>query len=246
MGSLTLDEINKWVTRHIQEFHQRKLERLESLNIEVLLKRKNPYLFRIKDLDTPETLTRSLAEAWVSSQEETLFGNWLERLAIFVNNKAFGGIKSGIEGIDLEFEREGVRYLVTIKSGPDWGNSSQIKKMEDHFKNAVKRLQTSGGKVRVECVNGCCYGNKSADKGTWKKLCGQDFWAFISGMENLYLDLIIPLGHSAKAWNDDYHRRYEEVLDRLIDDFKTKFCEEDGTIDWEKIVRFNSGRKNKR
>ena len=31
-------------------------------------------------------------------------------------------------GIDLEFDKDGVRYIVTIKSGPNWGNSSQIGK----------------------------------------------------------------------------------------------------------------------
>lgn len=241
MGNLTLDEISQWVAQHIEEFHQKKIDRLERLKLHVLLKRKNPYLFRIKDLDTPEALVRGLAEAWVSSQEETLFGNWLEQLAIFVNERAFGGRKSGIEGIDLEFERDNVLYLVTIKSGPDWGNSSQVKKMEELFKSAIKRFRTSGASVAVECVNGCCYGQRSADKGTWKKLCGQDFWEFISGLENLYVDLIIPLGHNARVWNEGYRSRYEEVLKKLIDEFSANFCEDDGTIDWEKIVRFNSG-----
>ncbi|HPK53898.1 MAG TPA: PmeII family type II restriction endonuclease, partial [Smithellaceae bacterium] len=36
-----------------------------------------------------------------------------------------------------------------------------------------------------------CYGKDSnPDKGDYLKLCGQIFWEFISGDENLYTDII--------------------------------------------------------
>lgn len=41
------------------------------------------------------------------------------------------GRKAGIDGIDLDFDKYGQRYLVAIKSGPNWGNDSQIKKLID-------------------------------------------------------------------------------------------------------------------
>ena len=77
---------------------------------------------------------------------------------------AYGGRKSGIEGIDLEFERDGIRYLVSVKSGPNWGNSSQIKKMRDYFRQARRVLGTNNGtRGKVVAVNGCCYGRTSGD-----------------------------------------------------------------------------------
>ncbi len=166
----------------------------------------------------------------------------MEQLAIFVNGRVFGGRKSGIEGIDLEFEREGVLYLVNIKSGPNRGNSSQVGQMKEQFRKAKQRFRTSGGSLHVECVNGCCYGKGVRDKGDYRKLCGQAFWEFISGMENLYIDLIVPLGHNARKWNDAYETKYEAVLSRMIADFRAKFCLPNGSIDWEKIVRYNSGK----
>lgn len=45
-------------------------------------------------------------------------------------------MKSAAEGVDLEFNKDGKKYLVSIKSGPNWGNSSQIKKMIDNFNKA--------------------------------------------------------------------------------------------------------------
>jgi len=50
----------------------------------------------------------------------------------------FGGRKSGITNIDLEFDTDGKRNIVTIKSGPNWGNSSQIAKTVADFKTAKK------------------------------------------------------------------------------------------------------------
>lgn len=58
-------------------------------------------------------------DAHISSNEETVFGDWLEGLAIFINSKVYDGRKSGITGIDLEFDKDGIRYIVTIKSGPN-------------------------------------------------------------------------------------------------------------------------------
>ena len=74
----------------------------------------------------------------ISSSEEGIFGDWLEGLAIFINGKVFSGRKSEITNIDLEFDTDGKRNIVTIKSGPNWGNSSQIAKMVADFKTAKK------------------------------------------------------------------------------------------------------------
>jgi len=83
------------------------------------------------------------------------------------------GRKSTTEGIDLEFERDNVLYIVSIKSGPNWGNSSQIKKMTDFFSRAKKIRGGNLSKSKIIAVNGCCYGKeKYVDKGDYLKLCG--------------------------------------------------------------------------
>ena len=38
---------------------------------------------------------------------------------------------------------QAIRYIVSIKSGPKWGNSSQIKKMVQNFKQAKRVLATT-------------------------------------------------------------------------------------------------------
>jgi hypothetical protein len=82
----------------------------------------------------------------------------------------YDGWKSGIAGIDLEFDHQGVRYIVTIKSGPNWGNSSQIAKMRSDFKSAMRTLRTSHSGLQITAVNGCCYGkDNQPDKGDYFK-----------------------------------------------------------------------------
>ena len=71
-------------------------------------------------------------EAHLSSQEETIFGGFLEELAIFICAQVYGGQKSSAEGIDLEFIKDGIRYIVSIKSGPNWGNSNQVARLKDN------------------------------------------------------------------------------------------------------------------
>ena len=136
MKPITQHEITDYVEANIQGFHQRRLEKLQKLKLMDVVKRKNPYLFKTKDINTAEGFVKTILNAFLSSQEEGIFGGFLEELAIFICTQVYGGQKSSAEGIDLEFEKDSIRYIVSIKSGPNWGNSSQVKKMRDNFSKA--------------------------------------------------------------------------------------------------------------
>jgi hypothetical protein len=206
-----------------------------------VLKRKNPYLFKAKYVLTAEQIVKGLVDAHISSNEETVFGDWLEGFAIFINSRVYDGRKSGITGIDLEFDRDEVRNIVTIKSGPNWGNSSQIAKMIADFRTAKKALRTSNSQLNIVAVNGCCYGRDSKpDKGHYFKYCGQHFWEFISGNSELYREIIEPLGHKAKEKNDDFVKSYSQMINKFTKEFANIFCKDNGEIDWDELVRFNS------
>ncbi|MBR3926990.1 MAG: hypothetical protein IKJ58_09515 [Akkermansia sp.] len=243
MNNELIDKIRHYVVSHISEFHEARVNNLNKLKLKKVLAHKNPYLFRAKDTETAESIVRTIVDAFLSSGEETIFGDWLEGLAIYVCQQVYGGTKSSAKGIDLEFDKDGCHYLVAIKSGPNWGNSSQIKRLIDEFKSAKRTLRTSRSNIQVEAVNGCCYGkDKNPDKGDYYKYCGQDFWEFISGEPELYTELIEPLAADAKIRNDDFKKQYSVKINLFVREFLETFCKEDGNIDWEKIVRFNSGR----
>lgn len=222
-------------------FHQRRLEGLESLRLDHVLKRKNPYLFKAKNLTNAEDLVKSLVDAYLSSQEETVFGAFLEQLAIFCSSQTVGGRKSGIDGIDLEFERDGVLHLVAIKSGPNWHNASQLTKLRADFLKAKRTLNTNSKRREVRFINGCSYGKINRDYGDFEKICGESFWTLISGEKNLFTDIVEPLGFEAKHHNDAFELKYGLVRTKFTSEFISKYCDEEFAIDWTKIVRFNSG-----
>ncbi len=206
---------------------------------------KNTYLFKAKYYASASEIVKSLTDAFLSSAEETMFGDWLERLAVFICNEVYGGVKSSAKGIDIEFDKEGVRYIVSVKSGPNWGNSSQIAKLKSDFISAKRSLNTSGARLNIQAVNGCCYGiDNKPDKGDYLKYCGQDFWFFISGCENLYIDIIEPLATDAKQNNDSFIQEYNKMLNLFTKEFIDEFCYEDGEVDWSKLLVFNSGSQN--
>lgn len=66
----------------IGDFHEKRLSSLDSLKLQNVLKRKNPYLFKAKHVLTSEEIIKGLVDAHISSNEETIFGDWLEGLAI--------------------------------------------------------------------------------------------------------------------------------------------------------------------
>jgi hypothetical protein len=242
MPKLNLADVTDYVEENIGVFHQKRIQSLDSLKLSKVLKRKNPYLFKAKHSLTAGEIIRGIVDAHISSSEEGIFGDWLEGLAIFINSKVYGGYKSGITGIDLEFDNNDVRYIITIKSGPNWGNSSQIAKMRADFKTAKKALRTSNSQLNIVAINGCCYGRDNRpDKGDYFKYCGQRFWHFISGEENLYTGIIEPLGHKAKEKNEQFLESYNQILNKFTFEFGDEFCV-DGKINWEKLVQFNSSK----
>ena len=244
MKKLNLKDVSHYVEENIGTFHQKRIAGLNELKLKKVLSKKNPYLFKAKYILTAQDIIKSLTDAFISSQEETIFGDWLEGLAIFINHKVYDGHKSGTLGIDLEFDKDNIRYIVAIKSGPNWGNSSQIGKLLTDFKTAKKTLRTSNSQLNVVAVNGCCYGrDNKPDKGEYFKFCGQKFWEFISGDIELYTKIVEPLGHKAKERNDDFIKSYAQMINKFTKEFANEFCKENGDIDWDKLVRFNSAIK---
>jgi len=181
MGIVTKNEIVEFIESNIRQFHSRRLENLLALQLKKILSRKNPYLFKAKNQNTAHDLVKTILDAHLSSQEEGIFGGFLEELAVFICWKVYGGKKSSSEGIDLEFSKDNIMYIVSIKSGPNWGNSPQIARMKDDFKRAKRILGTNTSALKVIAVNGCCYGKDNRpDKGDYLKLCGQRFWEFLT------------------------------------------------------------------
>ena len=224
---LTTD-INAYLERAFPVYYSKKVAILNRVNFCDLFPNPNFYYQSIQKILLVEDLVRNLLDAYLQSQEETLFG----------------GVKSRVlEGIDLEFSKNEFYYIIEIKSGPNWGNSSQIKKMKDNFKNAEIILLKQNPNLNIMAVNGCCYGiENKPNKKDYQKICGQAFWELISDNDQLYIEIIEPLGYKAKEKNETFLEAYSTVINKFTLKFAQEFCE-NGKINWQKIVEFNSKRK---
>lgn len=240
VNKISIEGLQSYVENNIGQFHKSRLDSIGKLKLEKILKRKNPYLYKAKNVLIAGELVKNILDAHLSSQEEGIFGNFLEGLAIHINHHVYEGRKSAAEGIDLEFDRDGKRYIVVIKSGPNWGNSRQIAGMRNDFIKAKRILRTSNSRLEAVAINGCCYGrDKHPDKGDYYKYCGQLFWEFISGDKELYTSLIKPLSYKSKEKNEEFRCEHAKIVNLFTEEFCLKFCP-NGEIDWEALVNFNS------
>ena len=240
MNKAQLTKITKFVAGNIGEFHAVRFRNMQSIKLKDLLKRCNPYLCRAKNLVCAQDFVRALFDTRLTHGEQTVFGQFLEELATFAGEEIYGAKKSSAEGMDLEFVREGVHYIVSIKSGPNWGNSSAVKKQTELFNKAAKVVRQSKRAAHPRPVLGCCFGKKKdTDKGVYDYFCGQKFWHFLSGDDRLYIDIVEPLGHEAKERDQAFKEEYGRCLNLLTAEFIREYCV-NGSIHWEALVKLNS------
>ncbi len=242
MEPLDITLVEAFVNENIADFHLRRQNSLESLTLRRLL-RKNPYLLKAKNVMSASELINGLLVAFLSSSEEQLFGGFLEELAVFVAEQTSGGHKSTAAGVDLEFFNRNVNYVVSIKSGPNWGNSSQHNQLASDLRDAVTRLRQSRRGANVQPVLGICYGKtKTAHMNRgYLKVVGQNFWYLISENRELYTDIIEPIGYKAKEFNDQFLAEKASIENRLTKLFVDEYCTESGAIDWPRLVRLTCG-----
>ena len=224
----------------LDNFYTNLIKKVDSLNVKTVMKRKNPYLFRAKAMNGAAQIIDAILAAFVSSSEETIFGNvFFEPIA----TAAAQGQKASAEGVDIMVERDNTIYAIAVKSGTSVFNADSRKKQEQNFMAASKLAQQA--KARYEAYIGYCYGKKK-DSGRGKpkmyqELAGKRFWAELTGDEEFYIKIIGYMGTMPEKYVADYKESYNKAANRLVREFSNSFCKEDGSIDWEKLVEFNSG-----
>jgi len=229
------------VDEGIADFYQQRMTLLQDLTFHELLG-KGFCLFRPMRPALAGDIVEVLLDAFLCSSGEQLFEDFLKGLSLFVARKKYGGRKSTMSGVDLEFEKEGGHYIVSVKSGLCWGNNSQQSKLAEDLQKAVIRVKQSQHGANVQPVLGICYGKTRTNylRG-YLKVVGQNFWYLISENEDLYTDIIEPIGYRAKEHNDAFDKGKACVVNRFTGEFIDRFCDDTGAIDWVKLVGFNSG-----
>ena len=230
------------IAQALDSFYESLISKIDTLNINKVMKRKNPYLYRAKAMQSASDIVDSVLTAFVSSSEETIFGNcFFEPVAIAASN----GNKAIAEGIDIMIQdnENNTIAAIAVKSGPSVFNADSKKRQEQNFMAASKLAQQA--KARYEAYIGYCYGKKK-DSGRGKpkiyqELAGKNFWWKLTGEEDFYIKLIEYMGDLPEKYVARFQESYMKASNRLVREFSNNFCAEDGSIDWEKLVKFKSG-----
>lgn len=109
-------EVVQAIATALETFYGTLIEKIDGLNIQKVMKRKNPYLYRAKAMESASEIVESVLTAFVSSSEETIFGNcFFEPIAI----AASGGNKALAEGIDIMIQDNEANVIsaIAVKSG---------------------------------------------------------------------------------------------------------------------------------
>lgn len=228
------------IAKALDRYYTSLIEKVDSLNIKKIMKRKNPYLFRAKAVNGAAQIVDAILAAFISSSEETVFGNeFFEPIAI----AAVQGQKALAEGVDIMVERDDTIYAIAVKSGTSVFNADSRKKQEQNFMAASKLAQQA--RKRFVPIVGYGYGKKkTSSKGRpkfYEELAGKDFWAELTGDDEFYIKLIRLMDKLPEKYIEDFDASYQKAANRLVREFTLQFCFEDGSIDWEKLVKFNSG-----
>ena len=223
----------------LTDFYTTLTRTLDNIDVEKIIKRKNPYLYRAKGINSAVQIVDGILAAYISSSEETIFGNcFFEPIAIVVS----GGQKAVTEGVDITVDKDNTIYSIAVKSGTSVFNANSRKQQEQNFQSAQKRVRQA--KKAYLPVIGYGYGKKKTKTGKEKfylELAGKDFWEWLTGDADFYTKIIEFMGTRPDEYVKKFEETYNKAENRMIREFTIKYCKEDGTIDWNSLIEFNSG-----
>ncbi len=222
----------------LDDFYKRRIQKIHQLKLTQFFNRKNPYLFRALGTEKASEIVESELLAFVSSSDETMFGDaFFEPIAKMVS----GGVVAPSEGVDIAKETRKRYTAYSVKSGPNWGNSSQVRKQIEDFNSLRSRLYKLH--KAFDPVVGHAYGKLNrvpSRTRVFRDVSGQRFWAELTGDSEFYLKLIHLMKDEPQKHKQQYKKEWDAAVNRFSKGFMDMFCFPDGRIDWDKLTRFVS------
>jgi hypothetical protein len=238
-------ELERLIRQCLSRFYARRISALDGLNLEKVLSRKNPYLFRANGISNAPEMINQLLAAHISSSDEGIFGDeFFEPIFKFVT----GAQIAGARGVDFIIETGDSYQAIALKSGPNAFNSSQVDKQTEQFRAIERSLRSTLKSLRKQFVPimGCGYGRVDSaptpGRGYYK-LAGQAFWERVTGDKDFYLRLVRLMKDDPDRHLPVFKDAWDRAVNRFVKQFSERFCDDDGNILWEHLVVFNSGKR---
>lgn len=241
MAALDSEKLESFIRKCLNDFHERRIEKLKKLRLREVLRRKNPYLFKALGTEQAAEIVKRILEAYVSSSDETIFGNvYFEQIADNLPNVRVSGGK----GCDLELEENNAVHVYALKSGPNPFNSSAKERQNTEFLELKSRLMKL--QKQFDPVLAYAYGRRnkpSSGKYIYRQSSGQVFWKEVTGDDDFYLKLIRLMKDEPLRKVEKYKSDWDATINKFTKEFTEDFCLPDGHIDWEKLTQFVSAQE---
>lgn len=233
--------LNSAVEIRLNDFYARRIAKLSTLELKKTLKRKNPYLFRAAGLLDASEIVERLLNDFMSSSDETIFGDaFFEPLAKDLGN----GASSPTEGVDVVIETETSYKAIAVKSGPSVFNAQSRRRQNQEFQALRSRMMKL--QKHFEAVVGYSYGRKVSEPNEnkiFKELSGQAFWGELTGDPDCYVKIIEAMRSLPTQHKEFFNEEWAKAKNRFTKEFIAEFCDDNGMINWNKLLEFNSGKK---
>lgn len=247
MPQMDARRLERLIRNCLSSFYSRRMQALDSLNLNRVVTKKNPYLFRANGMSNATEMVRELLAAHVSSSDETIFAEeFFEPICKAVSQRVIQ--VAGARGADFVVETEDSYEVISLKSGPNALNSSQVERQNDHFDAIQRSVRATLRSLRKQFIPimGCGYGRVDSEptrSRRYHKLAGQAFWERVTGDPQFYMKLVTLMRDDPDEHRPAFKEAWDRAENRFVRDFTEGFCAPDGTIQWDKLVKFNSGRE---
>lgn len=214
-----------------------KMVKRKSINLPDLLSKCNPYSLAV-NCKTPEDIVDFILQKHQQTSSETIWGYYLETIAVKISEIRLNGFKSKEVCTDIEWITDGKKHFRGWKSSPNWSNADQKRTLnitESQMKNSEDfgsfKVLTSYGKTIKR--------NKDYNKFT--QLSGQDAWDEISNDMEMYNKVMIGIENNSiniglfidSIYISDKNKAIEWVRENFTNGDKLNFI---------KINKYVSGR----
>jgi len=226
-------EIDGIIRAEFEKIAQKKFDALESIDVEKV--DFNPFLLRALGLETPKEIAEFMISQRIERSVVTSYGSRIQKVATSLAERG-----TGVEGADICKEKDGSRYYIQMKSGPNTVNkdiSSEISKL---LLSAARRNRGS-----VPLI-GMTYGKKDRVSNILQKyskvdwIIGREFWEFISEDPDCawkIFKIVGELADSSLGRGESYRKLYKQKVGGLTQQIEKKYGKGKGM--WKKLFDDN-------
>jgi hypothetical protein len=201
-----------------------------------LLQKCNPFELVVQCRTTNEVVDFIMGNH-IKTSSATIWGLFLELIAVKICNSVLNGYKSNQTCTDLEWVDQGKKHYRGFKSSPKWANADQKKTANNKDKELREQVDFGSYKVLTS------YGKtaKRTNENNFIQLSGQDAWEEISNDQDMYKKVMVGINNNSQIIGQFLNNIYTSDVDRSAKWFSDNFTT-DNQINSIKIVEYVSSR----